>query len=403
MSIPRSQLDYRPIDDQQAFLLDHSNAPQQTDAAAHMIRSDLNKHLPALVSAMQEESDVALQSRWPDCKDWAAVHPYMILAQAIAQVTTRVLCGQELARNEEWVKLSVETTISAMQTAAAIRENYPPYLRWLAPYFMPGPKLSLANRKRAAEILRPIFAKRMAGKGDGSGYSDGIQWLIAAAGARGKSVFELADEQLFLSIASVHSTSASLLSIVHDLAASAQSREEILDEMQRVQKEHGTSWTKASLAKLNKLDSFMKESQRVNPIGLVTVTRAAVKPYTFKDGFYLPANTLISFPMAELNHDPDVWPDSETFDGSRFLRMRQKADANGWQFAFVGENSINFGAGTHACPGRYYVSQEIKIMLAHLLLHYDFKWPDGKSRPANMVHDFATPPSPMAELMFRRR
>lgn len=29
----------------QAFLLDHSNAPQQTDAAAHVIRSDLNKNL----------------------------------------------------------------------------------------------------------------------------------------------------------------------------------------------------------------------------------------------------------------------------------------------------------------------------------------------------------------------
>lgn len=198
----------------------------------------------------------------------------MVLARVIAQVTTRVLCGQELARNEEWVKLSVETTISAMQTAAAIREKYPPYLRWLAPYFMPGPKLSLANRKRAAEILRPILLKRMAGKGDGSGYSDGIQWLIAAAGARAKSVFELADEQLFLSIASVHSTSASLLSIVHDLADSAQYREEILDEMQRVQKEHGTTWTKASLAKLNKLDSFMKESQRVNPIGLGKASKA---------------------------------------------------------------------------------------------------------------------------------
>ena len=192
----------------------------------------------------------------------------MILAQSIAQVTTRVLCGQELARNEEWIRISVETTISTMQTAAAIREKYPPYLRWLASYFMTGPKLSLANRKRAAVILQPILLKRMTGKGDGSGYSDGIQWLVAAAGARGKSVSELADEQLFLSIASVHSTSASLLSIVHDLATSAQYREEILDEIQGVQQEHGTTWTKASLAKLYKLDSFMKESQRVNPIGL---------------------------------------------------------------------------------------------------------------------------------------
>ena len=29
----------------QAFLLNESNAPQQTDAAAHMVRSDLNKNL----------------------------------------------------------------------------------------------------------------------------------------------------------------------------------------------------------------------------------------------------------------------------------------------------------------------------------------------------------------------
>ncbi|KAL8840020.1 MAG: hypothetical protein Q9170_001504 [Blastenia crenularia] len=334
--------------------------------------------------------------------DWTVVYPYMTIAQAIAQVTTRVLCGQELARNEEWIKMSVETTINAMQTGAAIREKYPPYLRWLAPYLMDGPKLSLANRKRAAKVILPIFEKRMAGKGDGTGHSDGIQWLIAAAGARKKSALELADEQLFLSIASIHSTSASVLSILHDLADHQTDCDEIIQEIQSVRKDFGSPWSKSSLAKLERLDSFMKESQRVHPIGLVTVTRSAVRPYTFKDGFHLPAHTLISFPMAELNHDPDVWPESSVFDGSRFLRMRQKGDANSWQFAFVGENSINFGAGTHACPGRYYVSAEIKLMLAHLLQNYEIQWPQGKSRPAGMVHDFATPPSPMAEMMFRK-
>lgn len=347
----------------------------------------------------------------------------MTIAQAVAQVTTRVLCGQELARNEEWIKMSVKTTINAMQTAAAIREKYPPYLRWLAPYLMKGPKLSLANRRRAAEVISPIMEKRMAGKGDGTGHGDGIQWLIAASGARRKSVLELADEQLFLTIASIHSTSASTLSILHDLADHPMDHENILKELETVQKSCGGMWTKESLYKLERLDSFMKESQRVHPIGLgqfvrsarilgshgvadkraVTVTRSAVKPYTFKDGFHLPANTLISFPMAELNHDPDIWHDTDTFDGSRFLRLRQQGDPNAWQFAFVGENSINFGAGTHACPGRYYVSQEIKLMLAHLLLKYEITWPEGKRRPANMAHDFATPPSPMAEMMFRTK
>ncbi len=194
----------------------------------------------------------------------------MTIAQAVAQVTTRVLCGLELARNEEWVQMSVETTINAMQTAAAIREKYPPWLRWLAPYLMPGPKLALANRRRAAEVISPIMEKRLAGKGDGTGHGDGIQWLLAAGGTRRKkSALELADEQLFLTIASIHSTSASILSILHDLADHPADRDDIVKELEAVQKTcAGGVWTKASLHKLERLDSFMKESQRVHPIGL---------------------------------------------------------------------------------------------------------------------------------------
>ena len=194
----------------------------------------------------------------------------MFLAQTIAQITARVMCGQELARNEEWIKMSVETTITVMGAGAEIREKFPPYLRWLAPYLLNGPKSSLANRKRAAEIILPIYEKRMAGKRDdtGHGHGDGIKWLIAAAGARKKTLQEIADEQLFLSIASIHSTTASTLSILHDLAEHRQYYNEILEEIQTVQKQYGPKWTKHSLAKLDKLDSFMKESQRLHPIGL---------------------------------------------------------------------------------------------------------------------------------------
>ena len=107
--------------------------------------------------------------------------------------------------------------------------------------------------------------------------------------------------------------------------------------------------------------------------------------------------------MMELNHDTDIWPDSDSFDGYRFLRMRQNGDPNAWQFAFVGETSINFGAGAHACPGRYFVSQEVKMLLSTLLLNYEVKWPEGKSRPANMKQDFVTPPNAMAEMMVRKK
>jgi len=32
-----------------------------------------------------------------------------------------------------------------------------------------------------------------------------------------------------------------------------------------------------------------------------------------------------------------------------------------------------FGYGEHACPGRFFASNEIKIALIHLLLKYDWK------------------------------
>lgn len=135
----------------------------------------------------------------------------------------------------------------------------------------------------------------------------------------------------------------------------------------------------------------------------MTVQRSAVEPYTFKDGTRIPANTQCCFPNYELNHDPDVYTDPGTFDGYRFLKLRQQKDPNKYHFAFVSEDSINFGAGTHACPGRFFASHELKLILVNLLLHYEMKWPPGKSRPPNMVHDFSRTPDPSAEIMFKGR
>ncbi|KAL8896237.1 MAG: hypothetical protein Q9207_007803 [Kuettlingeria erythrocarpa] len=228
-----------------------------------------------------------------------------------------------------------------MQTAAAIRETYPHWLRWLAPYLMHGPKLAWANRRRAAQVISPIMEKRMAGKGDGTGHGDGIQWLLAAGGTRRKkSALELADEQLFLAIASINSTSASI--IFHPPRSGRSSR---------------------------------GPRRHRQGAGSVTITRSAVRPYTFKDGFHLPAHTLISFPMAKLNRDPtDLWPDGSRFDGSG----NKAATPMRGSSPFFGGHSINFRTGITS-------AQEIKLMLAHLLLKYEIGWPEGRSRPRNMA------------------
>ena len=42
-------------------------------------------------------------------------------------------------------------------------------------------------------------------------------------------------------------------------------------------------------------------------------------------------------------------------------------------------DSLEFGHGSHACPGRFFATNVIKSILIPLLLDYDLRIPDGES------------------------
>jgi len=135
----------------------------------------------------------------------------------------------------------------------------------------------------------------------------------------------------------------------------------------------------------------------------VTMQRSTVVPYTFSDGLHLPANTILSFPTYEATHDPDTYPNPDKFDALRFYRMREEGDVTKFHFASVSNESTNFGAGFHACPGRFFVAFELKIIIAELLMNYDLKFAVGFERPLDIFHDFNIQPNPQAELLVRRK
>ncbi len=47
---------------------------------------------------------------------------------------------------------------------------------------------------------------------------------------------------------------------------------------------------------------------------------------------------------------------------------------------------MQFGFGRHACPGRFFAANEIKMIIANFVMDYDIKLPDGvKERYPNFA------------------
>lgn len=138
---------------------------------------------------------------------------------------------------------------------------------------------------------------------------------------------------------------------------------------------------------------------------LVSFNRLAVSDLNLSSGLQIPAGTHFSVASRNILFDPEITPNPDFFDGLRYYNMRENNTAGNrkHQYASLDEFNMNFGAGRYACPGRFFASMELKMLLAKLVLIYDFRFPRGKSRPKLLVMDELIAPVPWAKVLVRKR
>lgn len=74
-------------------------------------------------------------------------------------------------------------------------------------------------------------------------------------------------------------------------------------------------------------------------------------------------------------HDKGLFTEPDKYEGNRFLKMRQQpGHEHHWQFVSTSPEHLVFGHGKHACPGRFFAGNEIKVVLIFLLMKYDWKF-----------------------------
>lgn len=124
-------------------------------------------------------------------------------------------------------------------------------------------------------------------------HDDFLQWMMEdpnLSSSDGRPD-KLAHRQLILSLAAIHTTSMAATHALYDLCAHPEYLEPLRDELVAVLKEDG-GWCKQTLNKLVKLDSFLKESQRINPPSQLSFNRVVKQsPLELVDGTILPVGT----------------------------------------------------------------------------------------------------------------
>jgi cytochrome P450 len=113
-------------------------------------------------------------------------------------------------------------------------------------------------------------------------------------------------------------------------------------------------------------------------------------PITLSTGHKLPKGTRLAFDMRSAHtttrsqtfspeyNPPDNKPPNE-FDGFRFYRLRKMpGKENKHLFVTSSPESLTWGYGNHACPGRFFADYELKVLLIELLRKWEFRVADAK-------------------------
>ncbi|KAJ5026498.1 putative cytochrome P450 [Bipolaris maydis] len=371
----------------------------------HLLQTKLTPNLAAYSALMKEEADQAMDTLIPECKDeWIQVRIYEVLAFIIARISNRVFLGEHDGRNEEWFHASMGYAREVAFTVMVMR-CFPPWMRPAVAMCLPSSWRLHAHMRQARKALLPIISRRRQAQCDPDYVkpNDFLQWMMDNGVGDEQRPEKLAQRQLILILASVDTTTRAGAHAIYDMCARPEYFDPLREEVETVLREDG-GWGKPTLTRMRKMDSFLKESQRLSPASLLSFHRIVKTPITLSDGTQLPQGTHICLASEATSKDPSLILNADTFDGFRYYNMRQiLGQEHKHQFATTDKNHLHFGHGKYACPGRFFASNELKVVLASLITRYDMKYPEGVTRPANLNADEFLYSDPSTTVLLRRR
>lgn len=385
-----------------------------------------------------DEIAVTVDELWgTDIDKWKEVSVFDTMMQVVARASNRAFVGLPSCRNKALLDHAIGFA-QAVPIAAVVLCQLPIFLRPLAASLIAHP-----NRKHTrgfANILRPDIERRKhlldAQSGDiekkigDAEPNDFLQWLLLRARYHPQNAEYdsdiIAERILALNFAAIHTSTFSITNVIFDLLASESSRDyvdQLRHEAATAFESNNGVWTKRGLARMYKMDSALRESTRLGSFLGTGLVRKVMVPHgvTTPNGTHCPYGSMIAVPSNGVHNDPESFPDAAVFRPFRFSSERQSHGTEEDDVSSEDEKTISdeyirkanlsfvstspsyhpFGHGRHACPGRFFAANELKLMLSYMLLNYEFE--SLSERPESKWIGSSLVPPMTATIKIRRR
>ncbi|KAF9011682.1 cytochrome P450 [Hymenopellis radicata] len=367
----------------------HVVGPPLTHEVDHFlaVKMMLNKNLGAIVAPLLDEMVDA---------SWST------FSTILASVCNRVFVGEALSRNKEYIDLMAGLSDSAIRNGVIFRTIVPVCFRRPAGRLL---QWILGHRRKMEEFLEPLIEeRRRRRKLNEPLKNDMLSWMM---GDENPSIAALAMAVININFLALHTTIKTFTNVFFRLASESSYVLPLREEIEmHLDPNNMASWSIAALSRCVKLDSFFKESMRLDTLGALWLPRMTLDEFTFSDGTTLPAKTVVAVAVSVVHENEHAYEDGRTFDGFRFSKkvVLEEEDSR-WMHRMTtpSPSYLAFGKGQHLCPGRFFASVVMKFLTAYVCMNYDVKMEMEGKRPGLTALGPSAGPPRKTRILFRRR
>lgn len=190
---------------------------------------------------------------------------------------------------------------------------------------------------------------------------------------KGATLEELAAQVFIFFAAGFETTSITFSFCLYELAQNLEVQSYVREEINNVLSEHNGCITYEAISKMKYANQVLEETLRKYP-PVAYIGRKCEKSYRIPDtSVILDEGTFVDISILGIHHDPEYYPDPDSFDPERFSDEAKKLRK---PFTY-----LPFGEGPRICIGQRFAMVQLKVGLAVLLRDFEISLNERTKTP----------------------